>query len=242
MTYPAIHIRVYHVQAIDPSPELLESLTARKAVETANLDTTNPMEDWGVKNADISRPETLSDNFFQAVDLSLEREAYERDILDKAAQRMLSAFLQKNNDVKIIPHAGMVILPQTYLASVSPYPEDTAWQQMDHYACVALAMAQQDIKKADIYLSSDQPPAKHCVATLYTVCVYQDGKPVPLDENGNTFFTLHDAPRHIYLPADPGTLPGIDDTSINPAKQPTLQNTAYMGFVQKRPGSGPSGP
>lgn len=242
MTYPAIHIRIFHVQARDPSPELLESLTAKKAVETANADTNNPADDWGMAPPGYSGRRGLSENFIHVMNESLEQADYERGILDRAAQRMLSAFWQKNNDVQIIPHAGVVVLPQTYLGRSNPDPEETLWQQMDHYACVSLSLIQENVASANLYLPSGQLPATHRVATLYTVCAYRNGKPMPIDEDENTFFTLHDAPRHIYLPVDPGTLPGVDDTSINPAKQLALKNTAYMGFTQRKPGAEPSAP
>ena len=242
MTYPAIHIRIFHVQARDPSPELLESLTARKAVETANANTNNPADDWGMAPPDFSKPESVPTNFLHVIDEFLEQARCEQGILDRAAQRMLSALLQKNNNVQIIPHVGFVVLPGNYLTECSAHPEDTFWQQMDHYACVSLAMVRKEITRADLHLPSDQPPAMHRVATLYTVCAYKDGNPVPIDEEGNTYFTLLDSSRHIYLPADPGTLPGVDDTSINPAKQPALKNTAYMGFTRRKPGAEPSAP
>ena len=245
MTYPAIHIRVFKVYAETPSPELLESLTCRKAIETAEALAANDLEDWGVNpdHIDFNRPETLSGEFFNAIDDWQDRHREERGILDAAGQRMLSAMLEKRNNAYVEPSAGYVVLPSRYLVHASGYEECGAGEQAEHFALISLKLIQDDPAQADMTLTglstrSDEKP----IAILYTLTAYANGREVYLGFDDDKFYTIHRVGRDVFIPADPGTLPGMDDTSINPAKQPTLQNTAYMGFAQKRPGSEPSGP
>jgi hypothetical protein len=244
MTYPAIHIRVFKVYAETPSPELLESLTCRKAIETAEALWIDDLQDWGIDldRMDFARPETLSNEFFNAMDDRDQRHQDEMKIIDAAALRMLSAMREKRNNVRVEPSVGYVILPSRYLVHASGYEECGAAEQAEHFALTSLKLIQDNPAEADITLKGTATEDEQPIATLFTLSAYKNGQEVHLGFYGDKFYTINRLSRDILIPADPGALPGVDDTSINPAKQPALKNTAYMGFTQRKPGTEPSAP
>lgn len=191
------------------------------------------MEDWGVdpENLNFKRPKTLGDNFFHAVNDWLDNAAEGRKIIEAAGQRAVSALINEKDKVRVVPTHGYVILPARYLVTASGYEEDSPAEQAEHFSLISLKLVEAPSPQADIILSTPGLPEERPVVTFYSLSAYVNGQIVPLGLDNRNYYTINRAERDVYLPIDPGALPGVDDTNINPAKQIAFRNSVYMGFA-----------